>query len=51
MIYRDIASAMIAAAIFSFILIFMSGCETVRFGLATDYGTFSYEMPKPKSSK
>lgn len=29
----------------------LTGCETLRLGLATDYGTFSYELPKPVSSK
>lgn len=30
---------------------FLTGCETLRIGFATDYGTFSYEMPRPTSSK
>ena len=30
---------------------FLTGCETLRIGFATDYGTFSYELPKPVSSK
>ena len=30
---------------------FLTGCETLRLGIATDYGTFSYEMPRPTSSK
>ena len=29
----------------------LTGCETLRIGFATDYGTFSYEMPRPTSSK
>lgn len=29
----------------------LTGCETLRLGIATDYGTFSYEMPRPTSSK
>ena len=29
----------------------LTGCETLRIGFATDYGTFSYELPKPVSSK
>jgi hypothetical protein len=51
MIYRDLASALLASAIFCFILIFMVGCETLRLGISTDYGTFSYELPRPESSK
>ncbi len=29
----------------------MSACETLRVGLATDYGTFSYELPMPRPGK
>ena len=49
--YRTIFSAMIAAAIFCVLMIFLTGCETLRIGFATDYGTFSYELPKPTFSK
>lgn len=49
--YRTILSGMIAAAIFCLILLFMTGCETLRVGLSTDFGTFSYELPKPRSTK
>ena len=49
--YRAIFSGMIAAAIFCLLMLFLTGCETIRFGLQTDYGTFSYELPKPTSSK
>lgn len=30
---------------------FLTGCETLRLGLATDYGTFSYELPMPRPGK
>jgi hypothetical protein len=30
---------------------FLTGCETMRVGLSTDFGTFSYELPHPTSSK
>ena len=30
---------------------FLTGCQTLRLGLATDYGTFSYELPMPTSTK
>jgi len=49
--YRAIFSGMIAAAIFCLIMLFMTGCETLRIGFATDYGTFSYELPRPTSTK
>lgn len=49
--YRTILSGMIAAAIFCLILLFMTGCETLRIGFTTDYGTFSYELPKSTFSK
>jgi hypothetical protein len=28
------------------VVLLLTGCETLRFGLTTDYGTFSYEVPK-----
>jgi predicted small secreted protein len=28
------------------ITVLLTGCETLRFGVSTDYGTFSYELPK-----
>jgi hypothetical protein len=49
--YRSIVSAMIAAAIFCLLMLFLTGCETLRIGFATDYGTFSYELPKPTFTK
>jgi hypothetical protein len=27
------------------IVVFLTGCETLRIGLTTDYGTFSYQVP------
>jgi hypothetical protein len=33
------------------LLFLLTGCETLRFGLSTDYGTFSYELPRPTSTK
>lgn len=27
------------------VILLLTGCETLRIGLATDYGTFSYEIP------
>ena len=48
--YRSIVSGMVAAALFVLLLL-LTGCETLRIGFATDYGTFSYELPKPKFSK
>ena len=32
-------------------LLALCGCETLRVGFSTDYGTFSYELPRPTSSK
>jgi hypothetical protein len=29
----------------------LTGCETLRFGVATDYGTFGYELPRTTSTK
>ena len=33
------------------ILARLTGCETLRVGFSTDYGTFSYELPRPTSTK
>lgn len=49
--YRTIFGAMIASAFFCLLMLFLTGCETLRIGFATDYGTFSYELPRPTSSK
>jgi hypothetical protein len=49
--YRAIFSGMIAAALFCLIMLFLTGCETLRFGVQTDFGSFSYELPKPRTSK
>jgi hypothetical protein len=46
-----LAAALIASAFAAAAILLLSGCETLRLGIATDYGTFSYEMPKPTSSK
>jgi len=27
------------------LMVLLTGCETLRIGFATDYGTFSYEIP------
>jgi hypothetical protein len=27
------------------------GCETLRIGFSTDYGTFSYELPRTLNDK
>lgn len=29
----------------------LTACETLRIGFATDYGTFSYELPMPRPGK
>ena len=29
----------------------LPACETLRFGVQTAFGTFSYELPRPTSSK
>jgi hypothetical protein len=45
-------STMLAIAfLMSACLLALCGCETLRVGLSTDYGTFSYELPRPTSSK
>lgn len=49
--YRDIVVGMVAAALFCLAMLFLTGCETLRFGISTDFGTFSYELPKPTSTK
>ena len=46
-----IAAALIALAFACLALAFLTGCETLRLGLATDYGTFSYELPMPRPGK
>ena len=33
------------------LLFLLTGCETLRVGFSTDYGTFSYELPKPRPGK
>jgi len=30
------------------VTIIMSGCETIRFGIETDFGTFTYQLPQTK---
>jgi hypothetical protein len=49
--YRSIFGAMIASALFALAMLFLTGCETLRFGVQTDFGSFSYELPKPRTSK
>jgi hypothetical protein len=45
-------STMLAIAfLMSACLLALCGCETLRVGFSTDYGTFSYELPRPTSSK
>ena len=29
----------------------LTSCETLRFGVQTDFGTFSYELPMPRPGK
>lgn len=37
--------------IFVMLALTMTGCETLRIGFATDFGTLSYELPPLRSSK
>jgi hypothetical protein len=46
MLPKRLAAAIILAAYF----LALSGCYTLRFNVATEYGTFTYE-PKPTSTK
>jgi len=32
-------------------LLLLTGCETLRFGVTTGYGTFTYELPQPRPGK
>jgi hypothetical protein len=47
---RNLAT-MLIAFLMSACLLALCGCETLRVGFSTDYGTFSYELPRPTSSK
>jgi hypothetical protein len=33
------------AALCMLVILLLTGCETLRVGFTTDYGTFSYELP------
>ena len=46
-----LATMLVIAFLMSACLLALCGCETLRVGFSTDYGTFSYELPKPRSSK
>ena len=48
---RSLLGTLLAAAFLALALAFLTGCETLRFGVQTDFGTFSYELPRPTSSK
>jgi hypothetical protein len=46
-----LATMLAIAFLMSACLLALCGCETLRVGFSTDYGTFSYELPRPTSSK
>lgn len=48
---RSLLGTLLAAAFLALALAFLTGCETLRFGVQTDFGTFSYELPKPRPGK
>lgn len=51
---RDITLAMILISMGFLALTFLTGCAGLgspQVSVRTDYGTFSYELPKPTSSK
>lgn len=48
---RSLFGTLLAAAFLALSLAFLTGCETLRIGFTTDYGTFSYELPKPRPGK
>jgi hypothetical protein len=47
----NLATMLAIAFLMAACLLTLCGCETLRIGFATDYGTFSYELPRPTSSK
>jgi hypothetical protein len=47
----NLATMLAIAFLMSACLLALCGCETLRVGFSTDYGTFSYELPRPTSSK
>ncbi|MBU6182638.1 MAG: hypothetical protein KGR46_07495 [Verrucomicrobia bacterium] len=48
---RSLLGTLLAAAFLALALAFLTGCETLRVGFTTDFGTFSYELPKPRPGK
>jgi hypothetical protein len=46
-----LSTMLVIAFLMSACLLALCGCETLRVGFSTDYGTFSYELPRPTSSK
>jgi hypothetical protein len=48
---HNVATVLAVAFLMTACLLALCGCETLRFGVSTDYGTFSYELPKPRSTK
>jgi N-acetyl-anhydromuramyl-L-alanine amidase AmpD len=42
---NDRALIIALVALCLIIVVFLTGCETLRIGLTTDYGTFSYQVP------
>jgi hypothetical protein len=46
-----LATMLAIAFLMAACLLTLCGCETLRIGFSTDYGTFSYELPRPTSSK
>lgn len=48
---RSLLGTLLAAAFLALALAFLTGCETMRVGFTTDFGTFSYELPKPRPGK
>ena len=48
---KTLLGTLLAAAFLALALAFLTGCETLRVGFTTDFGTFSYELPKPRPGK
>jgi hypothetical protein len=46
-----LAGLFVGLAFIALGLALLTGCETLRVGFTTDFGTFSYELPRPTSTK
>jgi hypothetical protein len=48
---KKIALGMILISFAFLAMAFLTGCETLGISLQTQYGSFTYELPKPTGTK